>query len=62
MDLPSIKNLTSVLGCLPSIVRKFSSSPWIAWMYVETSGQENLISWHIFLEFQAGNQSLKPLW
>jgi hypothetical protein len=63
MDLPSIKNLIGVLDCLPSIVRKFWSSPWIAWKYVETSGtQQKLISWQIFLQFQAGNQSLKCLW
>jgi hypothetical protein len=57
MDLPSIKILTSVLDCLPSIVRKFWSSPWIAWKYVETSGQENLIPWHIFLEFQPESEA-----
>ncbi len=40
MDLPSIKNLIGVLDCLPSIVRKSWSSPWIAWKYVETNNAD----------------------
>jgi hypothetical protein len=40
LDLSSIVNIPPVLDCLPSIVRKFWSSPLVAWKYVKTSGQE----------------------
>jgi hypothetical protein len=40
IDLSAIQNLPSVLDCLSFIVRKFWSSPLIAWKYVKTSGQE----------------------
>jgi hypothetical protein len=40
LDLSSIVNVSPVLDCLPSIVRKFWSPPLVAWKYVKTSGQE----------------------
>jgi len=40
LNLSSILNLPSVLDCLPPFVRKFWSTPLVAWKYVKTSGQE----------------------
>ncbi len=40
LNLSSILNLPSMLGCLPLSIRKFWSPPLVAWKYVKTSGQE----------------------
>jgi hypothetical protein len=40
LNLSSILNLPSVLDCLPPFVRKFWSTPLVAWKYVKTSSQE----------------------